>query len=223
MRRSTGCPNATAFRSCSATSQGFTCEEAARRMGRPVGTVKSWRFRGRERLRDRLIRLRLAPSVALGGAFPLDAALTTVPQGAVRTAVRALSDWMTAGEVSASVRTLVEGVLKTMLLQQVTDDGNRGFRSGFAHRRPRRGRVGGCGRFERTFATEPRPPSLVLRHRRPVPTDFRRPQGPGRGLGTDSRRSDPHRPGECRRSSCHLRWRERNALQDRAAQPRRRR
>ncbi len=31
--------------------QGYTCEEAARRMGRPVGTVKCWRFRGRERLR----------------------------------------------------------------------------------------------------------------------------------------------------------------------------
>ena len=26
--------------------QGYTCEEAARRMGRSVGTVKSWRFRG---------------------------------------------------------------------------------------------------------------------------------------------------------------------------------
>ena len=30
--------------------EGFSCEEAAGRMGRPVGTVKSWRFRGRERL-----------------------------------------------------------------------------------------------------------------------------------------------------------------------------
>jgi RNA polymerase sigma factor (sigma-70 family) len=99
--------------------QGQTCEEAARRMGRPIGTVKSWRFRGRARLRDRLIRLRLAPSVALGAALPLDAALTTLPQGAVRTAVRALSDWMTAGEVSASVRTLVEGVLKTMFLSKL--------------------------------------------------------------------------------------------------------
>ena len=99
--------------------QGLTCEEAARRMGRPIGTVKSWRFRGRARLRDRLIQLRLAPSVALGAAFPLEAALTTLPQAAVRTAIRALSDRMTAGEVSASVRTLVEGVLKTMLLMKL--------------------------------------------------------------------------------------------------------
>ena len=49
--------------------EGYTCEEAARRMGRPVGTVKSWRFRGRKRLRDRLIRLGLAPSVGLGAAL----------------------------------------------------------------------------------------------------------------------------------------------------------
>jgi RNA polymerase sigma factor (sigma-70 family) len=99
--------------------EGHTCEEAARRMGRPIGTVKSWRFRGRARLRDRLIRLRLAPSVALGAAFPLEPALTTLPQAAVRTVVRALSDWMTAGEVSASVRRLVEGVLKTMFLSKL--------------------------------------------------------------------------------------------------------
>ena len=46
MRRSIGFPSATASRSCFAILQGFTCEEAARRMGRSVGTVKSWRFRG---------------------------------------------------------------------------------------------------------------------------------------------------------------------------------
>ena len=32
--------------------EGHSCEEAARRMGRPIGTVKSWRSRGRERLRN---------------------------------------------------------------------------------------------------------------------------------------------------------------------------
>ena len=48
--------------------EAHTCEEAARRMGCPVGTVKSWRFRGRRRLRDRLIRLGLAPSAVAGAA-----------------------------------------------------------------------------------------------------------------------------------------------------------
>lgn len=100
--------------------QGHTCEEAARRIGRPVGTVKSWRSRGRERLRDRLTRLGLAPAAGLGAAFA-----TGTAQGAlsarkseetVRLATRALTGGVTAGEVSASVRTLVEGVIKTMFL-----------------------------------------------------------------------------------------------------------
>ncbi len=49
--------------------EGQTCEQAARRIGRPVGTVKCWRARGRERLRQRLIRAGLAPSLAPGAAL----------------------------------------------------------------------------------------------------------------------------------------------------------
>ena len=41
--------------------EGHTCEAAARRLGWPVGTVKSRLARGRERLRGRLIRRGLAP------------------------------------------------------------------------------------------------------------------------------------------------------------------
>ncbi|MFI5457679.1 MAG: sigma-70 family RNA polymerase sigma factor, partial [Isosphaerales bacterium] len=99
--------------------QGCTCEEVARRMGRPVGSVKSWRSRGRERLRDRLIRRGLAPSAALGTALAQDIARATVPEETIRLAVRALSDGMTAGKVSASVHTLIKGVLKTMLLSKL--------------------------------------------------------------------------------------------------------
>ena len=99
--------------------QGCTCEEVARRMGRPVGTVKSWRSRGRERLRDRLIRRGLAPSAALGIALAPDIARAAVPEGTIRLAVRALSEGMTAGEVPASVNTLVKGVLSTMLLSKL--------------------------------------------------------------------------------------------------------
>ncbi len=96
--------------------EAFTCEEAARRMGCPVGTVKSWRFRGRQRLRDRLIRLGLAPSAVLGATIAPDGARAAVSEEIVRNAMRALSEWMTAGEVSASVRILVKGVLKTMII-----------------------------------------------------------------------------------------------------------
>jgi RNA polymerase sigma factor (sigma-70 family) len=96
--------------------EACSCEEAARRMGCPVGTVKSWRFRGRQRLRERLIRLGLAPSVALAATIAAGAAHAAVPECIVRDATRALSEWMTAGEVSASARMLVKGVLRTMII-----------------------------------------------------------------------------------------------------------
>src|SRR4051812_36972860 len=43
--------------------EGRTCEDAARHMGCPVGTIGSRLARGRERLRDRLARRGLAPAV----------------------------------------------------------------------------------------------------------------------------------------------------------------
>ena len=45
--------------------EGLPCEEAAHRLGWPVGTVKSRLARGRARLRSRLIRRGLAPSAVL--------------------------------------------------------------------------------------------------------------------------------------------------------------
>ena len=96
--------------------EAHSCEEAARRMSCPVGTVKSWRFRGRQRLRDRLIRLGLAPSAVMVTAIAVDGANAAVSEEIVRNATRALSQWMTSGEVSASVRVLVKGVLRTMII-----------------------------------------------------------------------------------------------------------
>jgi RNA polymerase sigma factor (sigma-70 family) len=99
--------------------EAHTCEEAARRMGCPVGTVRSWRFRGRQRLRDRLIRLGLAPSAVVGAAIASDAARGAVTEEIVRNAARALSEWMTAGEVPVSVRMLVKGVMKAMIISKL--------------------------------------------------------------------------------------------------------
>ena len=50
--------------------EGCTHEQAARHLGWPVGTVKSRQARGRQRLRDRLIRRGLSPSsgMVLGAA-----------------------------------------------------------------------------------------------------------------------------------------------------------
>jgi RNA polymerase sigma factor (sigma-70 family) len=99
--------------------QGCTCEEAAQRLGRPVGTVKSWRARGRARLRDRLIRRGVAPSAALGVVLANDATRAMIPEQAIRLAGRVFSDGMTSEGVSASVHSLVKGVFKTMLLSKL--------------------------------------------------------------------------------------------------------
>ncbi len=47
--------------------EGLTHEEAAGRLGWPVGTVKSRQARGRNRLRERLIRRGFAPALRRGG------------------------------------------------------------------------------------------------------------------------------------------------------------
>jgi RNA polymerase sigma factor (sigma-70 family) len=99
--------------------EGHTCEEAARRIGRPVGTVKCWRARGRERLRQRLVRTGLAPSSAPGAALAIDIARTMVQAPAAAEAARALSECLTAGVVPASVQALVKGVFKAMILSKL--------------------------------------------------------------------------------------------------------
>ena len=63
--------------------EGRTCEEAARHLGCPIGTVASRLSRGRERLRGRLARRGLAPAVgAIAAAFSNTAA--AVPPIAAR-------------------------------------------------------------------------------------------------------------------------------------------
>ncbi len=57
--------------------QGLTHEQAAARLGWPVGTVRSRLARGRERLQNRLVRRGIAPSVAFRAATLTQ---DTVPQ-----------------------------------------------------------------------------------------------------------------------------------------------
>lgn len=95
--------------------EGRTCDEVARQMACPVGTVKSWRARGRERLRDRLIRRGVAPSVT-ATVIASDAAHGAMQASDLTKAARALCDGIIAGDVSAKIDGLVRGVLTTMVL-----------------------------------------------------------------------------------------------------------
>ncbi|MFO0953113.1 MAG: sigma-70 family RNA polymerase sigma factor [Isosphaeraceae bacterium] len=99
--------------------QGLSCEEAARRMGRPVGTVKCWRSRGRDRLRARLTRAGLAPAAGLATVLSTSAGEAPVPKAAQESlwaAARAAANGSTVGVIPASVAEIVNGVMKEMFM-----------------------------------------------------------------------------------------------------------
>jgi RNA polymerase sigma factor (sigma-70 family) len=104
--------------------EGLTPEQAARRLGCPVGTVQSRLARGRLRLRDRLIRRGLAPSVTvLAGAITTEAAPVSLPSGLAEStvlgAVRFLTGESAVEWISAPAVALTEGVLKMMVLTKL--------------------------------------------------------------------------------------------------------
>jgi RNA polymerase sigma factor (sigma-70 family) len=103
--------------------EGFTHELAARHLGCPVGTVKSRLARGRERLRSSLVRRGLAPSAGVMGAMlSAERARAMVPMALAEATVQAVKRFV-AGRVAeatpASVATLVEMVLTTMLMKNM--------------------------------------------------------------------------------------------------------
>ena len=98
--------------------EGRTCEEAARHLGCPVGTVGSRLARGRQRLRDRLSRRGLAPGCGLlveagkwqGVNEPITAEIVS---STARAAAQFVSNQAIARGVAAS---LALRVLRTMFI-----------------------------------------------------------------------------------------------------------
>ena len=105
--------------------EGLTEGQAARRLGRPIGTVRSQLARARGRLRSRLIRRGLAPAATvLAGGRVASAATIVVGHPLVSSTVRAARQFAiarttAAGMVSASAATLAEAFLGSMLMGRV--------------------------------------------------------------------------------------------------------
>jgi RNA polymerase sigma factor (sigma-70 family) len=86
---------------------GLSHEAAAEQLGCPVGTIESRLSRGRKRLRERLVRRGLEPSFAVwAGLRP-----KMVPESLSLSTINAASG---AATVSASVSTLIQGVITDM-------------------------------------------------------------------------------------------------------------
>ena len=104
--------------------EGLTQQQAAQQLGWPLGTVQSRLARGRERLRVRLMRRGLTPSVWLAGAVVTTGPAPPVVSAALvdsttHAATQFAAGKMAAGIVSASIATLTEGVLGTMLMTKL--------------------------------------------------------------------------------------------------------
>ena len=101
--------------------EGRTCEEAARHLGCPVGTIGSRLARGRERLRGRLARRGLAPTIGvLGTALVPDAQAALLPRSLIETTAR-LGQCLAAGKAEAGTSSaasikLAEDVLRSLLM-----------------------------------------------------------------------------------------------------------
>jgi RNA polymerase sigma factor (sigma-70 family) len=105
--------------------EGLTEGQAARRLGRPVGTIRSQLSRGRQHLRKRLIHRGLAPAVALTGLTR--AALAEeriVPSALVSATVEsarefAVAQTVTAKLVGSAAGVLAEGFLRRLVMIRI--------------------------------------------------------------------------------------------------------
>lgn len=94
--------------------EGLPHEEAARRLGCPIGTVESRLSRGRQRLRDRLVRRGLAPAAATLRAETVREASATMPSALIKHSAQFMASSLAAGAVPVAVTALAEGVIQMM-------------------------------------------------------------------------------------------------------------
>jgi RNA polymerase sigma factor (sigma-70 family) len=110
--------------------EGLTHEQAARQLGLPAGTVRSRLARGRQRLRDRLIRRGLAPAVVPMGAWlardSVPASLTTIT---VENALRFAAGKGATGPMASTIA-LMEGALRVMFVSKLKSIAALGLAAG---------------------------------------------------------------------------------------------
>ncbi len=104
--------------------EGLTHEEAAGRLGWPVGTVKSRQARGRNRLRERLIRRGFAPlSAGVAAILAAGKGRAEVPESlgaaTVKMAVLVAQGSAVPGLGSATTASLARHVLKAMFVSRM--------------------------------------------------------------------------------------------------------
>ena len=98
--------------------EGQTCEDAARILRWPVGTVKSRLARARERLRRRLSRFGPASVPAFGDGAPVATLSPRLADATAGVAARFGAVWPASASISAPVA-LAQGVLKMILIAKM--------------------------------------------------------------------------------------------------------
>ncbi len=96
--------------------QGFGHDEAARRLGCAVGTVKSRLSRAREKLRSRLIRRGVAPAA---WAVYAESTSAAVPAKLIEATIHSATAGAD-GSIPPTVTLLIEGVLRAMFVKKVS-------------------------------------------------------------------------------------------------------